>query len=133
MSVRRARILMTTFGEASEPAMKRLSSAFVEAGFEVIFTRNQRPEEIVVSAIQESVDHIGITTMPGADIENLTRVVELLKKEGASHIRVTAGGYLEEYDISKVKETGVVEFFPKGTSIPELIQWAKDNIKPTGE
>lgn len=112
--------------------MKRISLAFVEAGFEVIFTRNQRPEEIVVSAIQESVDHIGITTMPGADIENLTRVVELLKKEDASNIRVTAGGYLEEDDISKVKETGVAEFFPKGTSIPELIKWAKNNIKLTG-
>ena len=131
--MRKARILMTTFGKASEPAMKRLSLAFVEAGFEVIFTRNQRPEQIVVSAIQESVDHIGITTMPGADIENLANVVELLKKEGASHIKVTAGGYLDEDDISKVKGMGVVEFFPKGTSIPELIQWAKDNIKPTGD
>ena len=131
--MRRARILMTTFGKASEPAMKRLSLAFVQAGFEVIFTRSQRPEQIVVSAIQESVDHIGITTMPGADIENLARVVELLKKEGASHIKVTAGGHLDEDDLSKVKETGVIEFFPRGTSISELIQWAKDNIKPTGD
>jgi hypothetical protein len=39
---------------------------------------------------------------------------------------------LDQDDISKTRETGVVEFFPKGTSIPELIQWAKDNIKPTG-
>ena len=81
--------------------------------------------------IQECVDHIGITTLPGADITGLAKVVELLKKEDSSHIRVTAGGYLEGDKITEVKEMGVVEFFPIGTSISELIQWARENIKPT--
>jgi methylmalonyl-CoA mutase C-terminal domain/subunit len=122
---------MAKFGEGHESAMMRLAFAFREAGYEVIYTQTQRPESIVASAIQECIDHIGITTLPGANIEDLARVVQLLKKEDASYIRVTAGGHLNYHDIPKVKEMGVVEFFPKGTPISELIQWAKDNIKPT--
>lgn len=131
MTTKRVRILMAKLGEGYEAAMTNLALAFRDAGYEVIYTDIQRPEAIVASAIQECVDHIGITTLPGAAIEDLARVVALLEKEDSSHIRVTAGGYLERDKITKVKEMGVVEFFPRGTSIPELIQWAKNNIKPT--
>jgi methylmalonyl-CoA mutase C-terminal domain/subunit len=131
MSTKRVRILMAKLGEGYEASMTNLTLAFRESGYEVIYTDIQRPEAIVASAIQECVDHIGITTLPGAKIKDLAKVVKLLAKEDSSHIRVTAGGYLERDEIQKVKGTGVVEFFPIGTSISELIQWAKDNIKPT--
>lgn len=127
----RTRILMAKLGEGYEAAMRSLAEAFWNAGYEVIYTYIQKPEAIVASAIQESVDHIGITLLPGADIEDLGRVLQLLKKEHSSHIRVSAGGYLELNKINEVQEMGVVEFFPRGTSIPELIQWARDNITPT--
>ena len=127
----RIRILMAKLGEGYEAAMTTLAEAFWNAGYEVIYTNIQRPEAIVASAIQESVHHIGITLLPGAKIEDLGRVIGLLKKEDVSHIRVTAGGYLELNKIPEVQEMGVVEFFPRGTSISELIQWARDNIKPT--
>ena len=125
------RILMAKLGDGYADAIMTLTLAFRDAGYEVIYTDIQRPEAIVTSAIQECVDHIGITTLPGANIEDLARVVELLKKGDSSHIGVTAGGYLDQGKIPKVKEMGIVEFFPIGTSVPELIQWARDNIKPT--
>lgn len=131
MRTKRVRILMAKLGEGYEAAMTNLALAFRDAGYEVIYTDIQRPEAIVASAIQECVDHIGITTLPGAKIEDLARVVKLLKKEDSSHIGVTAGGHLDHDKISKVKKMGVIEFFPRGTSIRELIQWARDNIKPT--
>lgn len=131
MMTRQVRILMAKLGEGYVKAMETLTLAFRDAGYEVIYTDIQRPEAIVASAIQECVDHIGITTLPGTGIEDLARIVELLKNEGSSHIRVTAGGHLEADKIPAVKEMGVVEFFPKGTPISELVQWARDNIKPT--
>jgi len=131
MSTRTVRILMAKFGEGRESAMMKLAFAFRDAGYEVIYTEIQKPGAIVAAAIQESVDHIGITTLPGSRIEDLARVMELLKQENASDIRVTAGGVLDCDDALKIKETGVVEFFPQRTSISELLQWAKDNIKPT--
>jgi methylmalonyl-CoA mutase C-terminal domain/subunit len=129
----RIRILMAKLGDGYEAAMTNLAVAFRDAGYEVVYTNIQRPEAIVASAIQENVNHIGITTLPGADIEDLGRVVELLKKEDLSHIRVSAGGYLDHKKIPQIQEMGVVEFFPLGTSIAELIKWARDNIKPTEE
>jgi len=129
----RVRILMAKLGEGHEVAMKTLAEAFWNAGYEVIYTNIQKPEAIVASAIQESVDHIGITLLPGAKIEDLGRVIELLKEENSSHIRVSAGGYLELNKIPEVQEMGVFEFFPRGTSVSELIKWARDNIKPTEE
>lgn len=131
MSDRRVRILMAKFGEGYETAIMRLAKAFSEAGFEVIYTDLQNPEAIVASAIQESVDHIGITTLPGARADQFARVFQRLDQEGASHIRVTAGGFLPDDDIEMIREAGVTEFFPKGTTYAELIDWATKNIKAT--
>ena len=132
MTQRKIRILMAKLGNGFETAMMKLASAFSEAGFEVIYTDLQEPEAIVSAALQESVDHIGITTLPGADIEKFSRIFELLKKENVPDIKVTAGGFLDERDIPRIKEMGVVEFFPKGTTYAELIQWAKENIRHLG-
>ncbi len=129
MTDRKIRILMAKLGDGFETAMMKLASAFSEAGFEVIYTDLQEPEAIVSAALQESVDHIGITTLPGADISKFSSIFELLKKENVPDIKVTAGGFLDESEIPRIKEMGVVEFFPKGTTYAELIQWAKENIK----
>ena len=91
----------------------------------------QTPEAIVTSAIQEDVDHIGITTLPGAQIDDIRKVMQLLDRAGARDIGVTAGGFLSYEDIPKLKEVGIVRFFPLGTTIQELIDWARANIKQT--
>jgi methylmalonyl-CoA mutase C-terminal domain/subunit len=129
---RTVRILMAKFGESYEEATLRLAIAFREAGFEVIYTNAQKPEAVVQSAIQEDVDHIGITTLPGADLGNIRKTVDLLRSLGADDIRITAGGFLSYEDIPRVKEMGIAEFFPRGTTVEELIQWARDHIKPLG-
>ncbi|MCU0587338.1 MAG: cobalamin-dependent protein [Syntrophobacteraceae bacterium] len=133
MAERRVRILMAKFGEGYEMAIMKLARAFSEAGFEVIYTELRDPQAIVNSAIQESVDHIGVTTLPGAHIESFSTLIGLLQKEGAGHIRITAGGFLDDASIPRVKAMGVVEFFPKGTTYEELIDWAGRNIKATEE
>jgi methylmalonyl-CoA mutase, C-terminal domain len=127
------RILMAKFGEGYEEAIVRLALAFREAGFEVIYTDTQKPEAIVASAIQEAVDHIGITTLPGADLNNIKKTIDLLRDAGVDDIQITAGGFLSYDDIPKIKEMGIAEFFPRGTTLEELIDWARDHIKPAGQ
>ncbi len=131
MGNKMVRILLAKLGDGFDAAMLRLAMVFREAGFEVIYTDFQKPEAIVESAIQESVDHIGITTLPGANIEHFAKITELLAQKDVSNIRVTAGGFLKDEDMPRIKEMGVVEFFPQGTSFSELIQWSKEHIKPT--
>jgi methylmalonyl-CoA mutase, C-terminal domain len=129
MREKKVRILMAKLGDGYESAIINLGTAFVEAGFEVIYTIIQDPKAIVTAALQESADHIGITTLPGAQIEDFGKIFELLAKEDLSHIQVTAGGFLNDEDIPRIKEMGVVEFFPKGTRYAELIEWSKLHIK----
>jgi methylmalonyl-CoA mutase C-terminal domain/subunit len=132
MSERKARILLGKLGEGHKDALQSLARNFSEAGFEVIYTELQEPEAIVTSALQESADHIGITTLPGADIRAFAEIKGLLAKKKSEHITITAGGFLDKSKIALLKDMGVMEFFPKGTPFEDLVQWAKKNIKPTG-
>ena len=127
------RILMAKFGEGYEPAMFKLGEAFSQAGFEVIYTSIQDPQAIVSTAVHKSVDYLGITTVPGADIEEFATIFALLAKEKESKIKVTAGGFLEPEDIRRIKEMGVVEFFPKGTTYAQLIAWVQTQQAPKAE
>lgn len=129
MEERKIRILLGKLGEGHKEALLVLARNFSEAGFEVIYTELQEPDAIVNSAIQESVDHIGITTLPGSDIQAFAEIRRLLKKENSDYITITAGGLLDEKEIPLIKEMGVMEFFPKGTSFEELIEWSRINIR----
>lgn len=129
MPARRVRILLGKMGEGFKETLLNLARNFREAGYEVIYTELQEPEAIVRSAIQESVDHIGITTLPGTNIQAFAEINQLLREQGADRISVTAGGYLDDEDVPKVRAMGVMEFFPKGTTFDELIEWSRENIK----
>jgi len=126
---RKIRILLGKLGEGHKESLLSLARNFGEAGFEVIYTELQDPGAIVSSALQESVDHIGITILPGADIHAFDEIKKLLKKENCEHMTITAGGFLEKNDIPLLKEMGVMEFFPQGTSFDNLIEWSRENIR----
>jgi methylmalonyl-CoA mutase C-terminal domain/subunit len=129
MAERKIRILLGRLGEGHKEALLNLAKSLGNAGFEVIYTELQEPEAIVRSALQESVDHIGITTLPGADIDAFAEIMRILEEEASGHITITAGGFLEKEDIPKIKAMGVMEFFPKGTPLRELTSWARGHIK----
>ena len=130
MYERKIRILLGKLGEGHKEAQLALARSFSEAGFEVIYTELQEPEAIIRSALQESVDHIGITVLPGADIKAFAEIQRLLKQEDSAYITVTGGGILDEADIASLRDMGVMKFFPQGTSFEELIAWSKKRITP---
>ena len=130
MLERKIRILLGKLGEGHKEAQLALARSFSEAGFEVIYTELQEPEAIIRSALQESVDHIGITVLPGADIKAFAEIQRLLKQEDSAYITVTGGGILDEADIASLRDMGVMKFFPQGTSFEELIAWSKKRITP---
>ena len=129
MSERKVRILLAKLGEGHKETSQSLAHNFSEAGFEVIYTELQQPEAIVSAAVQESVDHIGVTLLPGADIQAFAEIKRLLIKENSDHITITAGGFLDKSEIALLKDMGVMEFFPKGTPFDDLIEWSKKHIR----
>lgn len=129
---RKIRIMVAKPGlNGHDRGAKIIARGFRDAGFEVIYTGlHQTPEQITAAAIQEDVDGIGLSSLAGAHDYLFPRVVELLKEKGADDIVVFGGGIIPEEDIPKLKEVGVRELFPPGTSIEETVNWVRHNIKP---
>jgi methylmalonyl-CoA mutase C-terminal domain/subunit len=123
------RILLAKLGEGHKETSQSLARNFREAGFEVIYTELQQPQAIVSAAVQESVDHIGVSLFLGANIHVFAEIKRLLIKEKSNHITITAGGFLDKSEIALLKDMGVMEFFPKGTPFDDLIAWSKKYIK----
>jgi methylmalonyl-CoA mutase C-terminal domain/subunit len=126
MAAKQHRILLGKLGEGHKEALLNLAKALSEAGFEVVYTELQDPEAIVKSALQECVDHIGITTLPGARIEAFEEMIGQLRERQADHISIAAGGFMDDEDIPRIKEMGVMAFFPRGTTFREIVEWAQE-------
>ncbi|ABZ95553.1 Methylmalonyl-CoA mutase [Leptospira biflexa serovar Patoc strain 'Patoc 1 (Ames)'] len=76
--------------DASINIMRRILQ---QSGVEVIHLgHNRSVQEIVQCAIQEDVQGIAITSYQGGHVEYFQYMIDLLKQEGASHIRVFGGG-----------------------------------------
>ncbi len=96
--------------DASINIMRRMLQA---SGVEVIHLgHNRSAQEVVNAAISEDANGIAISSYQGGHIEYLQYMFDLLRQNGASHIRIFAGGggviipseivVLEAYGIAKV-------------------------------
>ena len=96
--------------DASINIMRRILQ---DAGVEVIHLgHNRSVREIVDAAIQEDVQGVAISSYQGGHVEFFKYVVDLLREEGAPHIKVFGGGggvivpgeikALEAYGVTKI-------------------------------
>jgi methylmalonyl-CoA mutase C-terminal domain/subunit len=131
-SRRRIRILVAKPGlDGHDRGARVIARAYRDAGFEVVYTGlHQTPEQIVAAALQEDVDLIGLSALSGAHMYLFERVLELLKANKADDIMVIGGGIIPEEDIPKLKKLGIKEIFLPGTSLDNIVNWVRDNVKP---
>ncbi len=102
---------------------KVVAQALRDAGVEVIYTGLKRtPEEIVSEAIQEDVDVVGLSILSGAHLPLARRVVDGLRAQGASDVRVVVGGTIPPRDVEALLTLGVRRVFPMGTPLPEIVK-----------
>jgi methylmalonyl-CoA mutase C-terminal domain/subunit len=128
---RKLRILLGKAGlDGHDRGVKVIARGFRDAGFEVIYTGlHQTPEQIVNAAIQEDVDMIGISCLSGAHLYLFSEVVKQLQGKGAGDVTVVGGGIIPVEDIPELKKLGVKEIFLPGSSIREIVDWVKANVK----
>ena len=101
---------------------KVVAQALRDAGCEVVYTGLKRtPEEIVAEAIQEDVDVIGLSILSGAHALLSRKVLDGLRAEGASEIRVVVGGIIPPGDVEPLKRLGVYAVFPMGTPLDQIV------------
>ena len=131
-TARKVRIVVAKPGlDGHDRGARIIARALRDAGFEVIYTGlHQSPEQIVATAIQEDVDGIGLSSLAGAHDYLFPKIVDLLRQQRATNICVFGGGIIPQEDIPSLKEAGIKEIFTPGTTIEDIIQWVKNNIKP---
>jgi methylmalonyl-CoA mutase C-terminal domain/subunit len=131
MNTKRVRVLIAKPGlDGHDRGAKIICRALRDAGNEVIYTGLRRtPEEIVLAAVQEDVDVIGLSILSGAHNVLFPKIMQLLKEKQISHIKVIAGGIFPEKDIQKLKDIGIAEIFLPGAATKEIVDWVQENIR----
>jgi methylmalonyl-CoA mutase cobalamin-binding domain/chain len=121
------RILIGKVGlDGHDRGVKLVARALRDAGIEVVYTGlHQTPEQVVATAIQEDVQAIGLSLLSGAHNYLFPRVIELLKEQGADEIAVFGGGIIPDEDLPRLKSAGVRALFPPGSSMHEIVTFAK--------
>ena len=119
---RRPRVLVGKPGlDGHDRGAKVIASALRDAGMEVIYTGLRvTPEVIVATAIQESVDVIGLSILSGAHESMSQRVVDLLKSKQLD-IPIVVGGVIPPADVIRLKQIGVAEVFGQEATLEEIV------------
>jgi len=118
------RVLVAKVGlDGHDRGVKVVARTLRDAGMEVIYTGLHRtPEEVVTAAVQEDVDVIGISSLSGAHMTLIPRVMELMKSAEADDILLVAGGVFPDDDIEEMKKIGVAEVVSQDTPPAEIVQ-----------
>jgi methylmalonyl-CoA mutase C-terminal domain/subunit len=131
MAEKKLRVLIAKPGlDGHDRGAKIIARALRDAGMEVIYTGlHQTPEMIVNAAIQEDVDAIGMSIMSGAHMTLFPAVMDLLRQQSATDIRLFGGGIIPDDDIPRLKKLGVSEIFTPGSSTQDIVKWIRKYIQ----
>lgn len=103
-----------------------VSAALRDAGMEVIYGGMLNAAQIVEAAIQEDVDVIGINI--GARYMQVKELMQLLQQRGVEDVLVVAGGTIPREEIPMLKEMGIAEVFPPGSSLDSIVSYIKKKV-----
>ena len=86
--------------------------------------RDVAPVDLPGIARGAGVDTVSVfVTPPSPDLDIFPRVLELLKEQGASDIKLIAGGIIPDEEIPKWKAAGVAGIFGPGSSTGEIVDF----------
>jgi len=77
---------------------------------------------MVETALQEDVDILAISSLAGAHLTIARDTLEMLKRRGASDVKVVIGGIIPEGDRKRLLDLGVrAVFTPKDSNLGEIV------------
>jgi len=118
------KVLVAKLGiDGHDRGAKVIARALKDAGFEVVYTGiRQTPKQVVIAALQEDVDVIGVSILSGAHMHHVKKLMEELRRHNADDIPVVVGGTIPLVDVDKLREMGVREVFLPGTSLKTITE-----------
>jgi methylmalonyl-CoA mutase, C-terminal domain len=123
MAQKTIRILVAKPGlDGHDRGAKIIALALRDAGMEVIYSGlHQSIDQIVATAVQETVDIIGLSIMTGAHLSICKKLIEKMESEGLKGVRVVVGGVIPNNDIQKLRNIGIDGVFPSGIPFKRII------------
>jgi len=124
MTEKKIRVLVAKPGlDGHDRGAKVVARALRDAGMEVIYTGlRQTPEMIAEAALQEDVDAIGLSILSGAHMALAPRILELLKLNGQSNVKIFLGGIIPDEDVPELKAMGITGIYGPGTSTDDIVR-----------
>ncbi len=131
MGTRKIRVLVAKPGlDGHDRGAKVVARALRDAGMEVIYTGlRQTPEMIAEAALQEDVDVVGLSILSGAHMALVPRLMELLRANGQTNVRVFIGGIIPDEDVPRLMEMGVSGVYGPGASTEEIIRDIQNSVQ----
>jgi methylmalonyl-CoA mutase, C-terminal domain len=131
MSDKKIRVLVAKPGlDGHDRGAKVVARALRDAGMEVIYTGlRQTPEMIAEAALQEDVDIVGLSILSGAHMALAPRLMDLLKANGQTDVKVFIGGIVPDEDIPRLKEIGISGVYGPGASTEDIIKDIRNAVK----
>ena len=128
---KKIRVLVAKPGlDGHDRGAKVVARALRDAGMEVIYTGlRQTPEMIAEAALQEDVDVVGLSILSGAHMALAPRIMDLLKANGQTHVRVFIGGIVPDEDVSRLMEMGIAGIYGPGASTEDIVKDIKNAVK----
>jgi len=119
------RVLVAKVGlDGHDRGARIIATSLRDAGMEVIYTGlRQTPEMVVNTALQEDVDAIGVSILSGAHMTVFPKILALINEKGMDDVLVTGGGIIPVKDMAELKNMGVGELFPPGTSTVDIVKY----------
>lgn len=118
---RRPRILLSKMGQdGHDRGVKVIATAYADFGFDVdLGPMFQTPEEAARMAIENDVHLVGVSSLAAGHKTLVPQVIEELKNQGASDIKVVVGGIIPPGDYDFLKNAGAAEIFGPGTVVTD--------------
>ena len=131
MGKRGIKVLLAKPGlDGHDRGAKFLARALRDAGMEVIYTGlHQKIPQIVVSALDEDVDVVGLSILSGSYLGLTKKFFAECKKRGLSGQLVLLGGTIPEDDFPKLREMGVDGVFGVESDIDDIIKFIREHVQ----
>ncbi len=107
-------VTATSLFDGHDAAINIMRRILQDTGVEVIHLGiNRSVQEIVDAAIEEDAQGVAVSCYQGGHLEFFKYMVDLLKKKGASHIKIFGGGggVIVPEEIKELEKYGVVKIY----------------------
>jgi len=122
-------VLLAKVGlDGHDRGIKVVAHALRDSGMEVIYSGlHQTPQQVVQTALQETVDILGLSFLYGAQMTLVPEIMKLLAEAKIQEdVKVLVGGFLpEEDEIDSLKKLGVKAIFDVDSRLGDIVDYIR--------